>query len=116
MSDYLLIFYLLQLLETFLAAGDVIDAITGGSADRDLVADIVGMFAGLLLGSQKASDVDPDSTANLRDEARRHLENASSGMGQNRDVVSVIFDIFEEELQRQSTAFGADVSLDILVR
>ena len=92
------------------------DGITGGTADRDSVADIIGTIAGLLLGDQKAAEVSPDSAANLKADAYRHLEIASSGMGQNRDIVTVIFDIFEEELQRQSTSFGSDVSLEVLLR
>lgn len=92
------------------------DAITGVPADRDTVADIIGTIAGLLLGNQKAADVSPDSAANLKVDAYRHLEIAGSGLGQNRDIVTVIFDIFEEELQRQSTSFGSDVSLEVLIR
>lgn len=92
------------------------DAITGGATDRDSVADIIGMFAGLLLGNQKAAEVSPDSAAHLKADAYRHLETANSGMDQNRDIVTVIFDIFEEELQRQSTSFGSDISLEVLIR
>lgn len=109
---------LLQVLETFLAAGDVIDGTTGGVADRESVADIIGIFASLLLGSTKAVETalssGSDSTA--KDDARRYLDVATSGLGPNRDIVTVIFDIFEEELQRQSTTFGSDVSLDVLIR
>jgi nuclear pore complex protein Nup188 len=111
-----LTFGFIQLLETFLAAEDVIDATTGGTANRDLVADIIGMFAGLLLGYFKAAEANPDTAAEMKEDALGHLETASSGMGRNRDIVTVIFDIFEEELQRQSTTFGSDVSLDVLVR
>lgn len=110
---------ILQVLETFLVASDVIDVTTGGKADRDSVADIIGTFAGLLLGISKATEAalgsgsDPSA---IKDEAYQLIEVASSGLGNNRDIVTVIFDIFEEELQLQSTNFGSDVSLEVLVR
>ena len=44
--------YLGKLLETFLAAGDQIDGITGGSADRDSVADIIGNLQAFYLEFQ----------------------------------------------------------------
>lgn len=109
----------LKVLETFLAASDMIDATTGGKADRDSVADIIGTFAGILLGITKATEAASSSgtdPAAKKDEAYQLLEVASSGLGRNRDIVTVIFDIFEEELQLQSTTFGSDVSLDVLLR
>jgi nuclear pore complex protein Nup188 len=99
-----------------LADGDVIDATTGGSADRDSVADIIGIFASLFLGVIKATAINPDSTEDLKEDALRLLDSASSGLRQNRDLVAVIFDIFEDELQRQSAGSGPDLSLEILIR
>jgi nuclear pore complex protein Nup188 len=97
----------------------VIDATTGGKADRDSVADIIGTFAGLLLGVSKAAEAAFNSGSDpavKKDEAYQLLEAAGSGLGPNRDIITVIFDIFEEELQLQSTTFGSDISLDVLVR
>jgi nuclear pore complex protein Nup188 len=91
------------------------DGTNGGTVDRDSVSDIIGTFAGLLLGNSKAAEAAPDSAATLRDDARTLLVSASSGMGPNRDIVTVIFDIFEEELQRQSASFGSEVSLEVLI-
>ena len=102
--------YFGKLLETFLSAGDQLDATTGNIADRDSVAEIIGLFATLLLSISKASKNNPS----LRDEALRILEIASSGLGRNRDITSVMFDIFEEELQKQSTSFGSEVPLEVL--
>ena len=115
-NDRLLTFDFIQMLETFLAAGDVVDAFTGGPTDRDLVADIIGMFGGLFQGSFKAAENDQDAAPHLKSEVRQILESASTGMAQNRDIMSVVFDIFEEELQRQSTDPGSDVSLEVLIR
>jgi nuclear pore complex protein Nup188 len=102
--------YFGKLLETFLSAGDQLDATTGRIVDRDSVGEIIGLFATLLLSISKASQNNPS----LKDEALRILEIASSGLGRNRDVTSVIFDIFEEELQKQSTSFGSEVPLEVL--
>ena len=92
---------------------------TGGKADRDSVADIIGTLAGLLLSFSKATEAASSSgsdPAAKKDEAYQLLEVASSGLGQNRDIITVVFDIFEEELQLQSTTFGSDVSLEVLLR
>lgn len=102
--------YLGKLLETYLSAGDQLDTTTGDMADSDSVAEIIGLFATLLLSISKASN--DQSTS--KDEALRILEIASLGLSRNRDITSVIFDIFEEELQKQSTSFGSDVPLEVL--
>jgi len=99
--------YFGKLLETFLGAGDQIDATTGDIADRDSVTEIIALFATLLLSISKTA-------INYREEALRILEVASSGLSRNRDITSVVFDIFEEELQKQSTNFGSEVPLDLL--
>jgi nuclear pore complex protein Nup188 len=103
--------YFGKLLETFLAASDEVDATTHQPVDRDSVSEIIGIVATLLLSIAKSAHDNPNST----EDARRILEIASAGLNRNRDVISVIFDIFEEELQNQSACSGADVPLGILV-
>ena len=103
--------YFGKLLETFLTASDLVDAMTGEPADRDLVGEIIGLLAMLLLGTTKSADVNPNS----EDDALRILESASSGLSRNHDITTVIFDIFQQELQNQSVYSGADVPLDLLV-
>lgn len=102
--------YLGKLLETYLAAGDQIDATTGDVADRDSVTEIVALFSILLLSISRSKD-----QVHSKTEALRILEIASSGLGRNRDIITVVFDIFEEELQRQSGNSGSEVPLDLLV-
>jgi nuclear pore complex protein Nup188 len=103
--------YFGKLLETFLTASDLVDAITGSSVDRDSAAEIIDILASLLLSISKSS-VD---NANYKDDARHVLEMASSGLDRSRDIITVVFDIFEEELQRQSIVSGSDVPLGVLM-
>jgi nuclear pore complex protein Nup188 len=109
--DYSGFKYFGALLETFLGAGERLDATTGDIADRDSVAEIVGFLATLLVSITKTSGGGGSS----KDEALRILEIASSGLGRNRDITTVIFDIFEEELHKQSTSFGSEVPLEVLI-
>ncbi|KAH7409165.1 nucleoporin-like protein [Cadophora sp. MPI-SDFR-AT-0126] len=99
--------YMGKLLETFLAASDLVDATTGQPADRDSVSEIIEIFA--LLISPAKSNLPPFEAAT------EMLDKASSGLSHDRDIIGVIFDIFQEELQNQSASSGAEVSLDILV-
>ena len=103
--------YLGKLLETFLTAGDEVDSTTGEIADRDSVAEIIEIFATVLLSISHS----PEITANEKEHIGQVLEVASSGLSRNRDIITVIFDIFEEELQRQSASLGPEVPLEVLI-
>jgi nuclear pore complex protein Nup188 len=104
--------YLGKLLETGLMAADHVDAITGEMADRESIAEIIGLFATLLLAS---TEIDRrNEVVDVHCSARQILEEASEGLGRNRDIVTVVFKLFEEELQRQSAGSGQDSSTDIL--
>jgi nuclear pore complex protein Nup188 len=103
--------YFGKLLETFLTASDEVDATTHQPVDRDSVSEIIGIIATLLLSIARSAHDNPNSS----EDARQVLEIASSGLNRNRDVISVIFDIFEEELQNQSSCSGSEVPLQILV-
>jgi nuclear pore complex protein Nup188 len=103
--------YFGKLLETFLAASDEVDATTHKPVDRDSVSEIIEIIATLLLSIAKSAHENPNSS----EDARRILEIASSGLNRNRDIISVIFDIFEEELQNQSACSGSDVPLEVLI-
>ena len=101
--------YLGKLLETFVPASDLVDATTGEYVDRDSASGILSLFAHILHSLANSSATLEGST-----EALRILEIASSGLNRNRDIISVVFDIFEEELQTQSVAFGSEVPLELL--
>ncbi|RDW64870.1 hypothetical protein BP6252_10521 [Coleophoma cylindrospora] len=102
--------YFGKLLETFLTAGDSVDATTGAIADREAVAEIIGLLSTLIVTSVKASSVTPQTL----EQAHRVLETASAGLTRSGDIVSVVSGIFEEELQRQASAVVSEASLDVL--
>ncbi len=106
--------YMGKLLETSLTASDYVDATMGEPVDGESVAEIIGLLATLLLTSTKieeSSDINMEPHAS----AYRILEDASDGLDRNRDIVGVVFKIFEEELERQSASLDNDAPLDILV-
>lgn len=103
--------YFGKLLETFLTASDLVDATTGMPVDGDSVVAIIDILATILHNTTKSSVSNPDA----KEDAQNILETASSGLSRNHDIITVVFDIFEEELQRQSTVSGSEVPLGILV-
>jgi len=103
--------YFGKLLETFLAASDEVDATTHQSVDRDSAAEIIAIIATLLLSIVRSSLHKSDSMQ----DAERLLEVASSGLNRNRDIISVVFDIFEEELHNQHGSPGSESPLELLV-
>jgi nuclear pore complex protein Nup188 len=106
--------YMGKLLETALTASDYVDATSGEIVDRDSLAEIISLFATLLHTSMEIGRLN-DTTAESHSAACRILEEASDGLDRNRDIVTVIFKIFEEELQRQSTNMDTNNSLDVLI-
>jgi nuclear pore complex protein Nup188 len=103
--------YLGKLLETFLTAADEVDATMGEITNRDSVAEIIEIFATVLLSISRS----PEITANKKDFIGQVLEGASSGLSRNRDIITVVFDIFEEELQKQPGPLGSEVPLEVLI-
>ena len=106
--------YMGKLLETTLTGSDYVDATTGEVADRESVAEMIGLLATLLLTSTKIGEL-VDSNIEPHGSAYRILEDASDGLDRNRDIVTVIFKIFEEELERQSASLANDASSEIMV-
>ncbi|KAI9046659.1 hypothetical protein LZ554_009400 [Drepanopeziza brunnea f. sp. 'monogermtubi'] len=101
--------YLGKLLETYLAASDVVDVTTGMPADPDSVAEIIELLAVLVSGSGSVSKTGSEQSQ------EKILAEASSGLSHDRDITAVIFEIFLEELQNISACPGSNISLDVLV-
>lgn len=103
--------YFGKLLETYLTAAEYLDATVGQPADSDSAAEIIGILATLLLSITKSTEKPADS----KDKALQVLENASAGLHRNGDIITVVFSIFEEEIQRQSAIIGPEAPLGILI-
>lgn len=101
--------YLGTLLETFLTASDKIDITTGRPADHETVVEIIALFALLIRGSSTANGVNVTN-----EDAMEILRSASHGLHRTRDITTVIFDIFDEELQRQANSLGSGGPLELL--
>ncbi|KAH0558656.1 hypothetical protein GP486_004694 [Trichoglossum hirsutum] len=106
--------YIGKTLESALADSGVVEYAAGTGLDKDIIGDMVGLIAMLLTASTKAAEVRND-VVSAPEAAQRILEDASDGVGRNRDVIAIIFDLFEEELQEQQLHPGVDRSMHLLV-
>ncbi|KAI9823239.1 MAG: hypothetical protein M1819_001374 [Sarea resinae] len=106
--------YLGRALETALSRTGYSDQAIGFEVDRETVTEIVGLFTVLIQSSVKHVGGSHGSSAAI-DAAQRILEEASDALGRNRDIISVIFDIFEGELQGRQSASAGDGSLELLI-
>jgi nuclear pore complex protein Nup188 len=106
--------YLGKLLETGMTAGDYVDATTGQQTPEEDMVEIISIFTNLLVAS-KNIHLAKGGAAGSNEVAYKILEEASEGLDRSRDVVSVIFSIFEQELQRQAESATRETSLDLLI-
>ncbi len=106
--------YLGRLLETALAGSHVIAYSSGRDCDKDTLTEIVGLLTMLLRSSVDSSRIGGDDSAGV-EAAHRLLEEASDGLDRNRDVITIIFDIFEEELHKKPNQPGIEGPMDLLV-
>ncbi|KAI9866150.1 MAG: hypothetical protein M1813_001711 [Trichoglossum hirsutum] len=106
--------YIGKTLESALADSGVVGYAAGTGLDKDTTGDMVGLITVLLTASTKAAQV-RDDVISAPEAAQRILEDASDGVGRNRDVIAIIFDLFEEELQEQQLHPGVDRSMHLLV-
>ncbi|KAH0537326.1 hypothetical protein FGG08_005880 [Glutinoglossum americanum] len=106
--------YIGKVLESTLMDSGVVENATGTGLDEDVIGDMVGLITMLLTSSTKAAQIRDDVTS-APEAARRVLEDASDGLERNRDVIAIIFDLFEEELQERQLHPGMDRSMGLLV-
>ncbi|RKF60684.1 Nucleoporin NUP188 [Golovinomyces cichoracearum] len=102
--------YFGKLLETSLAASDHIDGTTGMSADPESISEIIDILAILINSISRSTDPNQNGVEN----AGQVLEIASSGLSRNRDIITVVFTIFEEGLQNVCGRSGLALPLQIL--
>jgi nuclear pore complex protein Nup188 len=106
--------YIGRALESALMDSGVVECATGAGVTKDAIVEMVGLITMLLTSSTKAARF-RDDVVSAAEAAQRILEDASDGVGRNRDVIAIIFDLFEEELQEQQLHPGTDRSMDLLV-
>lgn len=98
--------YLAVLLSTSLRNSKRIDAATRRPPDRIVMAEIIGLLA-VSISPPQGRKHDPISDARIK-HAHHVLGEASDGLDRNEDIVSIVAEIFEEELSRQSQRQGDD--------
>ena len=106
--------YLGKLLETGTTWGEFVNSITGERAPQDELVEIVSILANLIQASVSINEKS-GGVGDSQGVAHRILEQASDGLDRDRDIVSVVLSIFEEELERQADGSAADASLDLLI-
>lgn len=88
---------------------------TSGAISREVAAAMIDLLNATLSTTNQNT---PTPSASVRglDLARDILERTSDGLDRNQDVVSVVFDIFEDELHRRRKVSETEGPGDILVR
>jgi nuclear pore complex protein Nup188 len=99
--EYSGLYYLGRLLQTGLSGSNTVDHGTGKPLDHDSTAEIIGLLTDLMTNSIQANG---DRAA-----AQGILEEASDGLEQTSDIITVIFDIFEEHLESHIQDRSTDV-------
>ncbi|KAF2838335.1 hypothetical protein M501DRAFT_956769 [Patellaria atrata CBS 101060] len=112
-SKYSALRYLARLLFTLVTGSETVEYLTNSPISIELAAEIVALFASLLSPAayRIRAGINPTES---RSAAQGILNNASLGFERERDVVSIILDIFEQELQRQRNQVAEESSLELL--
>lgn len=80
----------------------------------EVIAEIIGLFANLVSTACRAFD-GSDGQARRAEHAITILEEASDGLERDTDLISVVLDIFEQQLQSLRLRAATERSLDILI-
>lgn len=81
---------------------------------RDTVSETIDLLTAMISSAVRPSL--ESQTPNVQYAAQTILENASEDLDSSRDVISVIFQIFENEMHRSRPMSEEEGSLDILIR
>ncbi|KAI9838501.1 MAG: hypothetical protein M1838_004557 [Thelocarpon superellum] len=100
--EYSALRYLGRLLHAALPTGDRVESATGQPPERETVIEIITLFATLLAAGDAES-------------GQRMLADASDGLGRDCDVVSIIFELFESEVQQEPSSSSPTGATDLLL-
>ena len=81
----------------------------------DIVSEAISFITIMLLSATKDTSAERDPTSIL-DSASFILGQASDGLERNQDIISVTFQIFENELYKPQKATEGQASLDVLIQ
>lgn len=103
--------YLVTLLSTFMVGSNCVEYATKAPTSLDNATEIIGILADLLTASVRSSKASGDEAVC----SPELLEAINIGANRNHDTVSIVFAIFEQELQRQCEQPGTEGPLELLV-
>lgn len=106
--------YLGKILQSASMNGSFSGVSSNAAGSREVVAEIVDLLS-IMMSANGPYDSESQGRYVLGEAAREILENASDGLNRNQDVVSVIFQIFENELYRRQNVSEEESSFDILL-
>ncbi|KAJ9638961.1 hypothetical protein H2199_006822 [Coniosporium tulheliwenetii] len=106
--------YLSRLLTTAIIGVDRVETASQTRVGLDTASDIVGLFATLFTASIRSAKAS-NGAFELTSAAQQILEQASDDVGHNQDIVTIVFDLFEQSLQRQRQQPGLGENLDLIV-
>ena len=107
--------YMGKILQLALIAGDTVDEYSSTTQSREIVAEVIDLLSTMLCTAVKSISTNQRPLI-IPDAARAILEKASDRLDRNQDVISVVFEIFENELQRRHNVSEEEGSVDILER
>lgn len=81
----------------------------------EVVSETIDLLS-VMIATNGQRDSESQSHHMSQEAARQILEHASDGLSRNQDIVSVIFQIFENELYRRQNVSGDEPTFDTLLR
>ena len=81
----------------------------------EVVSETIDLLT-IMMSANSQRDLEGQSHHISQEAARQILEHASDGLNRNQDIVSVIFQIFENELYRRQNLSGDEPTFDPLLR
>lgn len=81
---------------------------------RDTASEAIDLLTAMISSAVRCSS--ETQASNAQDAAQMILENANDGLDNNQDVISVIFQIFENEMHRSMGTSEEEAFLDVLIR